>query len=117
MTVGARTRRPRLTVIGPGGIESIRRPEAPLELSESEAAEWNAVVNRMPPDWFPRETHALLIQFCRLKVRADKISKLMNSPDKLAVAQFQSLLRSEQSLSDTISKLATRMRHLTTGSV
>ena len=43
-----------------------RRPAAPAELTEDQAAEWRAIVARMPEGWFPRETHPLLAQYCRL---------------------------------------------------
>jgi hypothetical protein len=35
------------------------------DLTEDQAAEWRAVVDRLPNDWFPRETHGMLAQFCR----------------------------------------------------
>ena len=31
------------------------RPEPPEDLTEEQAAEWRAVVDRLPADWFPRE--------------------------------------------------------------
>lgn len=42
-----------------------RRPEPPAELTADQAAEWQAVVARLPADWFPAETHALLAAYCR----------------------------------------------------
>ena len=41
------------------------RPEPPEDLTEEQAAEWRAVVARMPADWFHRETHGLLAQYVR----------------------------------------------------
>jgi hypothetical protein len=38
-------------------IETIARPDAPYDLTDEQSDEWWAVVNRMPADWFPRETH------------------------------------------------------------
>ena len=58
-----------LEVIGPGGLETIRRPAPPRSLSDEEAEEWRAVVNRLPATWFPRETHSMLTQYCRQVVR------------------------------------------------
>jgi hypothetical protein len=48
-----------LAVIGPSGIETVRRPEPPDELTDEQATEWRAIVNRLGADWFPRETHPM----------------------------------------------------------
>jgi len=45
-----------LSVISGNGIEVISRPDAPVDLTDEQAAEWRAIVNRMPADWFTRET-------------------------------------------------------------
>ena len=66
-----------LAVVGPNGIEAVlRRPEPPSELTEEQAHEWRVIVNRMSPDWFPRETHGLLVEYCRLIVDARRVSVL-----------------------------------------
>ena len=41
------------------------RPEPPQELNEDQRAEWQAIVGRLPADWFPRELHGILAAFCR----------------------------------------------------
>jgi hypothetical protein len=46
-------------------LHSNARPEPPEDLTEEQAAEWSAVVDRLPADWFPRETHGLLARYCR----------------------------------------------------
>lgn len=99
-----------LTLIGPGGIEQIRRPAPPATLTEEAAVEWRAIVDRMPPDWFPRETHAMLVQLCRAIVRSHQIDTWLSNRSNLSVEEFQSLLRSEQSVSDLIGRLSTKMR-------
>jgi len=98
-----------LTVIGPGGIEPIRRPKAPACLTDDAAAEWTAIVDRMPPDWFPRETHPMLIQLCRAITRAHRIDTML-SRGNLDLESFQSLLKTEQTLSALIANLSTKMR-------
>lgn len=64
----------------------IKRPEPPDDLTPEEAAEWRAVVNRMPPDYFPREMHALLVQYCRITFQArivmGRINTLQKKKDK-----------------------------------
>jgi hypothetical protein len=66
-----------LTVIGSSGIETVQRPEPPAELSEEQAAEWQAMVNRLSADWFPRETWPLLVQYCRHVVSARRVAQLI----------------------------------------
>jgi hypothetical protein len=102
-----------LTVIGPGGIEPIRRPEAPVELTDEQAEEWRAIVNRMPADWFTRETAPLLVQYCRTIVRARRLAQLLNNTEKseeLDVKEYRDLLRSEAEQSGVLMSLATKMR-------
>jgi len=36
-----------------------------LKLTDEQAEEWRAVVSRMAADWFPRETHGMLLAYCR----------------------------------------------------
>lgn len=104
----ARKSKAALTLIGPGGIEPVRRPAPPAILTEEAAAEWTAIVNRMPPDWFPRETHAMLVQLCRAVVRANQIDTwLSQQPDP---ERFQILLRMESNQSDLIGRLSTKLR-------
>lgn len=102
-----------LTVIGPGGIETIRRPDPPAELTDEQAEEWRAIVNRMPADWFTRETEPLLVQYCRTIVRARRLAQLLNNTEKseeLDVKEYRDLLRSEAEQSGVLMSLATKMR-------
>ena len=41
------------------------RPAPPKELTPEQAAEWEAIVGRLPHNWFPRETHGLLVALLR----------------------------------------------------
>jgi hypothetical protein len=41
------------------------QPEPLEELSDEERAEWRKFTSRMPADWFPPETWAMLAQLCR----------------------------------------------------
>jgi hypothetical protein len=96
-----------------GEITAVRRPDAPDELTEEQAVEWYAVVNRMPADWFPRETHGMLVQHCRLIVRARRLAQLANnceSSKSFDAREYRDLVRMEKDLAAAISSLATRMR-------
>jgi hypothetical protein len=42
-----------------------RRPKAPKELSKEQKVEWDAIVDRMPEDWFTPETWPVLTNLCR----------------------------------------------------
>jgi hypothetical protein len=102
-----------LAVVGPSGIETIRRPEPPSELTEEQAIEWRATVNRLPPDWFPRETHPMLVQYCRLIVRARRLADLINqaeADEEFDVGAYRDLLKSEEAVTRAIASLSTRMR-------
>ena len=95
------------------GICSVDRPDPPAELSDDEAHEWRCVVDRMPADWFPRETHPLLIQFCRHTVIARHLAQLIKaceSERELDMRQYGELLKLHANEGRAMSSLATRMR-------
>lgn len=102
-----------LAVISGGGIETVRRPEPPAELTAEQQDEWRAVVNRMPAEWFPRETHALLAQYCRHVVAARRVSQLVEALERdqsFDVQQYDTLLKMQEREGRALSSLATRMR-------
>jgi hypothetical protein len=55
------------------------RPDAPYDLTDEEAQEWWAIVNRMPADYFPRETHGLLSNYCRLTISIRHLTQLIHT--------------------------------------
>ena len=96
-----------------GAIETIQRPDAPYDLTDEQAQEWWAVVNRMPADWFPRETHGMLSQYCRHIVAARRVAQLISKVEKakkLDVEEYDRLLKMQEREGRAISSLATRMR-------
>jgi hypothetical protein len=100
-----------LTVAAP--VQSLERPDAPYDLTDEQSDEWWAVVNRMPADWFPRETHALLASYCRHVVSARRISQLIVDAEKSKVIDvdvLDKLYKMQERESRAISSLATRMR-------
>ena len=66
-----------LSILTMSTVETIMRPDAPYDLTDEQADEWRAVVNRMPADWFPRETHGMLTQYCRHVVAARRVAQLV----------------------------------------
>jgi len=104
-----------LAVIQPSSITAIHRPDPPDELTSDQAFEWRAVVDRMPADWFPRETHPMLIQYCRHIVSARHIAQMIDnflddgSPLQ-TVETYNKLLIMQSREGRDMSSLATRMR-------
>lgn len=103
-----------LTVISGDGIVSIRRPDPPDELTEEQADEWRAVVNRMAADWFPRETHGLLAQYCRHIVASRHVAQLIAKAESddgdLDIRQYNSLLMMQGREGRAATALARAMR-------
>ncbi len=67
----------------------------------------------MPADWFPRETHGVLGQYCRHIVEARRISRLirqMTAKKRFDLDQYEQLLRMHDKEGRSASMLATRMR-------
>ena len=93
-----------------------RRPEPPDELSEEETVEWKAVVDRLPPEWFPKETHQVLVAYCRHVVRGRMVARWIKSfRDEYlrmegGVDRIDKLFAMGERESKTITMLATRMR-------
>src|SRR5688572_14695803 len=46
------------------------RPSPPEGLTSEQIETWCDTVLRLPSDWFPRETHALLAEYCKAVTRA-----------------------------------------------
>jgi hypothetical protein len=93
--------------------EAVQRPDSPYDLTDEESDEWWAVVNRMPADWFPRETHGMLSQYCRHVVSARRIAQLIQQAmkaDAFDVDAYNQLLIMQDREGRAISSLATRMR-------
>lgn len=111
--MGDRGRTPAAELAIASVTEINRRPEPQGDLTPEQAAEWVAVVNRLPPDWFPRETHGLLAQYCRHVVCGREVASLlkeaMGNPDT-KVNDLDRLLKMQEREGRAISSLATKMR-------
>jgi len=95
-----------LAVIPPQSLQV--RPEPPADLTAEQAIEWRAIVDRMPADWFTRETHALLAQLCRHITASRAIAKRL-IPD-LSNGELNTLLRMQEREGKAIEKLSRAMR-------
>jgi hypothetical protein len=93
-----------------------KRPVAPKELTREQAEEWREIVERMPVDWFPREIHPLLIQYCRHICNARHIARLIEAAhdldigDRTALMRFNRLLGMQERQTSALIGMATRMR-------
>ena len=93
-----------------------QRPEPPEELTPEQAAEWRAVVTRMPVAWFPREIWPLLCSYCRHVAYARHIAGLIEDAhkgdltDRAALMCYNRLLGMQERQSNARMGLATRMR-------
>ena len=102
-----------LSVISAEGIVTIRRPEPPEELTDEQAQEWRAIINRLPADWFPRETHGMLVQYCRHVVASRRVAQLIaahEASENFDTEDYDRLLKMQEREGRAISSLATRMR-------
>lgn len=113
--MGARGRKSgaSLAVVGPGGLETIRRPEPPAELTDEQADEWQAVVNSLPADWCPRWSWSVLAQHCRHVVAARRVAQLiaaLEARDDFDTEEYDRLLRMQERESRAVTATARTMR-------
>ena len=91
---------------------TIERPIAPADLTSDEAEEWNGITDRLPADWFARETYGLLAQYCRHIVSSRKVASLIQTFEAgdFELEQYDRLLKMQERESRAIASLATKMR-------
>lgn len=102
-----------LEVVGAGNAQRLARPEPPADLTDEQSEEWLAVVERLPADWFQRETHGMLAQYCRHVVSARRVAQLIEAAceaDEFDVDEYDRLLKMQEREGRALSSLATRMR-------
>ena len=100
-----------------GKLSAVERAEPPAELNNAQADEWISIVNRMPAEWFPRETHAILAQYCKHVISSQTISEMIetllslkNVPPLELMDPYDKLLKMQEREGRAMSSLATRMR-------
>ena len=113
--MGARGRKSSadLSVIPKTNVVSIERPLPPPGLTEEQADEWRAVVGRMAADWFPRETHGMLVAFCRHVVAARRVAQLIEAAESAVefdLLAYDRLLKCQERESRCVASLSVKMR-------
>jgi hypothetical protein len=94
-------------------IHGSRWPSAPGELTDEQKRVWDTVVQHLPADWFPRETHGLLAQYCRHVVSARRIAELIQellNRDGFTLRDYDRLLKMQEREGRAIASLATKLR-------
>ena len=102
-----------MAIVEANPVEAIRRPLPPEELTEEQADEWLSITGRLPADWFPRETHGMLAQYCRHVVAARRVAQLVSEHEaskEFDVEVYDRLLKMQEREGRALSSLATRMR-------
>ena len=104
-----------MTVVPSADVVATPRPKPPFDLTDDQAHEWRAVVNRMPADWFPRETHPMLIHYCRHIVTARHVAGMIDNylndgEETKSIDSYNKLLIMQEREGRAMSALATRMR-------
>ena len=102
-----------LAVVKHSDLITTERPAPPSDLTDEQSFEWLSVVNRMVATWFPRETHALLTQYCRHVVAARRVAQLIGDIEQqkdFSVQNYDTLLRMQEREGRAIASLSTKMR-------
>ncbi len=96
-----------------GATTLLERPAPPLDLTPEETDEWVAVVDALPADWFPRETHALLRQYVRHTVTARRVAQMIDAEmarEALDVAALDKMLGMQARETAALKAMAAAMR-------
>jgi hypothetical protein len=102
-----------VAVIGPHGLETIRRPDPPISLTDEQADEWRKVTNAMAADYFSPETHALLEARCRAVVHGRRLSERIENEmasDEYDWKTHKELLHAQAEQAHIVAVLDTKMK-------
>lgn len=105
-----------LEVVRPeNAITALTRPAPPDHLTDEQASEWESVVGRLPADWFPRETHGLLAQYCCHVVTGRHIAAMIENfkageQGERWLEEYDRLLKMQERESRAVCALARGMR-------
>ena len=108
------------TKMTPLAVEVVKeRPKAPDHLTDKQKAVWKTVVDRLPPDWFPAETHDMLALYCEHAVSVSKLGEMVNEyesydasqlTDPETSKQYKLTLAMRKNESASMMQIATKLR-------
>jgi hypothetical protein len=102
-----------LSVIGVSGVEAVERPRPPVDLTDEQQAEWQALVNANAADRFPRGQLPMLAAHCRHVVAQRRIGsmidQLMNGERAFDLDEYDRLLKMQERESRCLASLAVRL--------
>jgi len=94
-----------------------QRPQPPASLTPAQAERWQRIVASKPADWFQAESFPLLEAYlvaadlaATLKAEIDRFAKRRGRLAGKRLADFRALAREHREASDTLMRLATKMR-------
>jgi hypothetical protein len=108
-----RGRKGMLAVVQDSSVSAVERPEPLVNLTPEQRVVWINTVNSLPADWFPRETHETLAQYCRHVVAAAHVSQMLEEVESRAeidVSDYDKLLKMQERETRILLSLATKMR-------
>jgi hypothetical protein len=95
----------------PGG-----RPEPPEGLTEEQAEVWRSIVATKPADWFERDTHKLLVSYCKHASIASALDREIDTfdpewlRDKEGLDRYKSLTDMREKHTRALTALSRSMR-------
>jgi hypothetical protein len=86
------------------------RPSPPKDLSPQEAGHWTEICASMPPDFFTRESHAILAAYCRTTVLLSKQAAAIHKSDPSKGKEYDRLVKQGDLLTKQLCLLAAKLR-------
>lgn len=102
-----------LSVVRASPVEAYQRPQPPADLTDEQADEWVAIINRLPADWINRETEPLLAQYCRHIAASRRVAALVQQAEAdkdCDLRDYDRLLKMQEREGRAMTSLATKMR-------
>lgn len=96
------------------------RPTPPDTLTEEQQSVWKTIVNRLPGDWFPAETHDMLAAYCTHSVTMTKLNGMIKVLEELDaetlvldpdyMKQYKTMVSMRKQETAAMASLATKLR-------
>lgn len=103
-----------ITRIVPGNVPRTLEPPAPMGVRERK--EWNAIVDRLGVEHFPREVQPLLMAYCACAIQLNDLNEKMASfppglpKDEAGLAEYVLITKLRASVGGQLASFATKLR-------